>query len=49
MAARLLQLALSKRRFAQQAVGTTKQFGFLAIKALIVAIAILLFKTPPRS
>ena len=48
MAARLLKLALSKRRFAQQAVEIAKQFGFLVIKALMMAIAILLFRTPSR-
>ena len=48
MVARLLKLTLSRKRFAQLAVGTTKQFRFLAIKALIVAIAVLQVRTPPR-
>ena len=48
MAARLSKLTLSRRRFAQLAVGITKQFGFLAIIALIVAIAVLQFRTPSR-
>ena len=48
MVARLLKLTLSRKRFVQLAVGTTKQFRFLAIKALIVAIAVLQVRTPPR-
>lgn len=43
-----LNLIFSKILFAKAAFGITKQFGVLAIKALAVAIAIVVSSTYPR-